>query len=244
MRLSRRTLIILGILSGVILLLSYSWCQNRILRIFIATTDSTTQITEHKKKSSFSKGNKNFSPQRASTLYHNFQSAFNESLVKPIIYNYGPNALKNYFHPSILNSQFFKSHPPVSSNTKQQNISSAATIRLRRRLQIAILKAQLSNPRRNKQSRDKQETEEGVLFTWATSGDSNAAGHGNLFTQSFTVVMETLMQPLFASLNIIFHAMNYGYGSSSSAPEFSLCQTAIYGSFWFVSVSYYYEILQ
>jgi hypothetical protein len=162
---------------------------------------------------------KTYNDQRAAMLYENFQKALHESLLRPMIDNYGPDAPDIYFHPTILHSQFFRHHPSSSPyNATPANTSSSAKLRLHRRLQIAILKAQFSDG------------DSVVPFTWVSSGDSNAAAHGNLFQQSATVIMESLVQPLFASLNIVFRAKNYAYGSSQSAPEFALCQTAIYGT--------------
>eukprot|EP00957_Ditylum_brightwellii_P062894 4772206-Ditylum_brightwellii.AAC.1 len=63
-----------------------------------------------------------------------------------------------------------------------------------------------------------------ITFTWATGGDSAAAGHGNLFNQSYTAIMENTVRSSFASLGVKFVAKNYGIGGYGSGPELALCQ--------------------
>jgi len=71
---------------------------------------------------------------------------------------------------------------------------------------------------------------EGTRFTWVTAGDSFAAGHGNLFRQSYTAVLESTVKDAFKVAGIEFKAKNYGMGWLSSGPELALCMESIYGS--------------
>jgi len=82
---------------------------------------------------------------------------------------------------------------------------------------IIILEAQL-NPRSD------------VTFTWATGGDSAAAGRGNLYEQSYTAVMEDTVKDAFALVGIRFVAKNYAMTWLPPAPEVALCMESIYGS--------------
>ena len=88
--------------------------------------------------------------------------------------------------------------------------------RLKRRLKIKFLESQLG---------DKSP----ASFTWVTGGHSAAAGHGNLFTQSYTAILETTLQKVFKIVNIDFKAKNYAMGGTSSGPEVSLCMEALFG---------------
>jgi len=68
-------------------------------------------------------------------------------------------------------------------------------------------------------------------FVWATGGDSAAAGHGNLFTQAYTNVLEETVKEAFASIGIQFIARNHAMGGNvASSPEIALCMESIFGS--------------
>jgi len=66
-------------------------------------------------------------------------------------------------------------------------------------------------------------------FVWATGGHSSTAGHGNLFSESYTAVLETHMRPFFARLGLEWQSLNYAMGGSDSSPETALCLDEIYG---------------
>lgn len=67
-------------------------------------------------------------------------------------------------------------------------------------------------------------------FVWATGGHSSAAGHGNLFNESYTAVMERGVADVFGSIGIEFEGRNYAMGGTDSAPEIALCGEAIFGT--------------
>jgi hypothetical protein len=89
--------------------------------------------------------------------------------------------------------------------------------RLRRRLKIKVLQALLAPPNTT------------VDFIWATTGHSAAAGHGNLFNQSYSASIETAARLVFQELGINFYAKNYAMGGTWSAPETALCLPEIVG---------------
>lgn len=102
----------------------------------------------------------------------------------------------------------------------QKNIflaSPTSRERLKRRMIQKILD-KLSNPAKE------------VKFIWATAGDSSAAGHGNMFNQSYTAVLERSVQPAFEALGISFVGRNYGMMWYQSAPEVAFCMEEIYGA--------------
>jgi hypothetical protein len=67
-------------------------------------------------------------------------------------------------------------------------------------------------------------------FIWTTGGHSAAAGHGNLYNESYTAYMERAIKDVFASVGIEFIGKNYAMGGMTSAPEIALCAEAIFGS--------------
>jgi len=70
-----------------------------------------------------------------------------------------------------------------------------------------------------------------TTFTWVTTGHSAAAGHGNLFNQSYTHVMETMVAQVFSAAGLTFVGKNYAMGSGmQSGPEQALCMESLYGS--------------
>jgi hypothetical protein len=69
-----------------------------------------------------------------------------------------------------------------------------------------------------------------VNFVWATAGDSSAAGHGNMYNQSYTAILERTVQPAFQALGLNFVGRNYAMSWYQSAPELALCMESVYGS--------------
>uniref|UniRef100_A0A7S2XME9 Uncharacterized protein n=1 Tax=Attheya septentrionalis TaxID=420275 RepID=A0A7S2XME9_9STRA len=65
---------------------------------------------------------------------------------------------------------------------------------------------------------------------WALGGHSAAAGHGNLYSQSYTAELERLGRQVFGPLGINFEGRNYAMGSMSSAPEVAMCFKEIFGT--------------
>lgn len=66
-------------------------------------------------------------------------------------------------------------------------------------------------------------------FIWATGGHSSAAGHGNLFNESYTAYMERGAKDAFRAIGIDFVGRNYAMGGMDSAPQIALCNEAIFG---------------
>jgi hypothetical protein len=68
-----------------------------------------------------------------------------------------------------------------------------------------------------------------ATYVWVTAGNSVAAGHGNLFNESYTAYLERRAKDVFASVGIRFEGRNYARGSTESGPEDSMCFEATYG---------------
>ena len=66
-------------------------------------------------------------------------------------------------------------------------------------------------------------------FVWATAGDAAAAGHGNMYNQSYTHLLQQSLQPVFRDLGMNFVGRSYGMSWYTSAPELALCMEEIYG---------------
>ena len=66
-------------------------------------------------------------------------------------------------------------------------------------------------------------------FIWATGGHSSAAGHGNLFNESYTAYMERGAKDVFRAIGIDLVGRNYAMGGMDSAPQIALCNEAIFG---------------
>jgi hypothetical protein len=66
-------------------------------------------------------------------------------------------------------------------------------------------------------------------LVWATAGHSAAAGHGNLYNQSYTAVLEQRLRPFFHRLGVQFVGRNYAVGGASSGPEIALCVGPLLG---------------
>ena len=104
------------------------------------------------------------------------------------------------------------------AKTEPQNFHSAANFR--RKMIIKILRAH---------SRSYSTPSNAGTFVWATGGHSAAAGHGNLFRESYTKVMEAAVSGVFAASGLELEARNYAMSATSSASEMSMCFPQIYG---------------
>jgi len=66
--------------------------------------------------------------------------------------------------------------------------------------------------------------------TWTTGGHSSSAGHGNLFTESYTARLGEALTPLLKNaLGFDFVAKNYAMGGTASADQVALCYNSIFG---------------
>jgi len=68
-----------------------------------------------------------------------------------------------------------------------------------------------------------------VRYVWATGGHSAAAGHGNMYNESYTAYMERDLKPIFEALGIEFEGRNYAMGGTGSGYEVSMCFEQIFG---------------
>ena len=93
--------------------------------------------------------------------------------------------------------------------------SKISSKRLQRRILIKIIEAQL--------------TKKEVSYNWVIGGHSSAAGHGNLFNQTYGYIIEDSVRPIFQALGITFYGKNYAMGGMKSAPESALCMSSLYG---------------
>ena len=124
---------------------------------------------------------------------------------------YGEYADQLFDTVSVL--RYFKTPNDVSEEKKQIDQSRE---RLKRRMKIKIIESQIS--------------EGTTTFTWVVGGHSAAAGHGNLFNQTYAYVIEQSLQGLFGSLGIKFYAKNFAMGGTKSSPEIALCMESLFGT--------------
>lgn len=131
--------------------------------------------------------------------------------------DYGKEAFESIFldHDSLSNNDNsiktylrLKSFKPASDET-------ISTDRLRRKLRIKLLQHQL---------------EGNASLVWVTGGHSAAAGHGNLYNESYTAVLGRDLQQIFPAIGMPVEARNYAMGGSGSGPELGLCVEQIYGT--------------
>jgi len=122
-------------------------------------------------------------------------------------------------YDTILQEQYGK----YSNNTFERSAvlsqfstpSSMSSERLKRRMKIKIIQAVQAAL----SSSDTTAADNPTTFTWAVGGHSAAAGHGDLFHQSYGAVLEKAAQPAFAALGIEFRSKNYAMGATSSGPD-------------------------
>lgn len=66
-------------------------------------------------------------------------------------------------------------------------------------------------------------------YVWSTGGHSAAAGHGNLYNETYTAFMEQDLKQIFGSIGIEFEGRNYAMGGTKSAAEMAMCWKEIFG---------------
>ena len=112
----------------------------------------------------------------------------------------------------------------INTNNKNSNSSSSSTNtstsdsswdRLKRKVMQKILRAHLLKQRQP--------------FVWSTGGHSVAAGHGNLFNESYTHVLNQASKSLFQAVGVDFIVRPYGMGNTHSGMELASCVKEIYG---------------
>jgi len=139
------------------------------------------------------------SEEKARILLTNLSLSLNDTIEK-VRLEYG-DYFDDLFSPSIVESMF--------------NSSTSFKDKLIRRYQIKILEANF-----------KERIEP---FIWSTAGHSAAAGHGNLFNQTLTYMLEDTVKDAFASVGMKFIGNNFAMGGMGSFPELALCMESIYG---------------
>jgi hypothetical protein len=60
--------------------------------------------------------------------------------------------------------------------------------------------------------------------------NSATAGHGNMWRESYTAVMERAVKDVFATVGLRFIGRNHAMGATSSAPEIAMCVQEIFGT--------------
>lgn len=66
-------------------------------------------------------------------------------------------------------------------------------------------------------------------FVWVTSGNSVGAGHGNLFNESYSSIVQKSLHETMSTLNLDLTVRPYAMSASRSAPELAFCQSEVYG---------------
>ena len=67
-------------------------------------------------------------------------------------------------------------------------------------------------------------------MVWATGGHSAAAGHGNLFNESYTTFMNRAITEVLGAIAINFEGRNHTMDRAASGPEIDLYSEQIIGT--------------
>ena len=156
-----------------------------------------------------------------------------DRLVERLKVDYGQENFENIF----LVSGKSRGRQAFLSANHEEGIS---TKRFQRKLKMKILGMQVAvqaerEALMDSSSRNLAEEAAGApnhyqRFVWSTGGHSAAAGHGNIFNESYTAVMEDAVGDIFGSIGIDFEARNHAMGGTASGPEISLCEEAVFGT--------------
>jgi len=177
-----------------------------------------------------------------------------EELIKTLKQDYGEDVFKAMFEELDGTSRGYTAFWGAGEESLNQSNIGPSKARFRRKLkmkllevQSAVLKGESSlsgcncvpattgGRRLQNQTANKNEVILPELprsyskFVWATGGHSAAAGHGNLYNESYTAYMERSVMNVFQAVGIDFVGRNYAMGGMSSGPEIALCLESLFG---------------
>mmetsp|Transcript_45893 Transcript_45893/g.111168 ORF Transcript_45893/g.111168 Transcript_45893/m.111168 type:complete len:796 (-) Transcript_45893:52-2439(-) len=66
-------------------------------------------------------------------------------------------------------------------------------------------------------------------YVFANGGHSQAAGHGNMFNETYTAFFTKDVADVFGAIGIKFEGRNYGMGAMKASPFISICSKEIFG---------------
>lgn len=209
---SKQAVWCIGLLTAVCLI---------VLKQELSVTTTTTSPLDIVQKTTKTKKKKSATriespPKSLETILEDVQNE-RKAFIEKLRISYG-----NYLEPLFVDNATGLSlgYQWISSyNTTHQ----PSRKRFQRKLAIKTLQAMIAA--NNSNNNNNQE----VTFVWSSGGHSVAAGHGNLYNQSYTVVMEQAVAPVLAKAGIRFVGRNYGMGSMSSGPEWAMCLESIMG---------------
>ena len=145
--------------------------------------------------------------------------AAREEMVSKLMIDYGKDNYKNMFTKTVdgtpisLGRLLFKS---------PQGPQGPSWDRLRSKLARKLLLVMRSGGKQQQQQPKPR-------FLWATGGHSSTAGHGNLYDESYTAVLERTVSSVFAAAGMDFVGRNYAMGGTDCAPETAWCVDSIFG---------------
>jgi hypothetical protein len=152
------------------------------------------------------------------------------NMISKLHVDYGKEHFENIFVDKAANGteQRFRGFDPITPDGDSPN-------RLKRKLLIKILSMQtaiqtkesnvrgcdcingdqpLGGPARIENDDDAPLDKIFERYIWATGGHSAAAGHGNLYNESYTAFMERDLKPIFGAIGIEFEGRNYAMGGT------------------------------
>ena len=154
----------------------------------------------------------------------------NAKMVSKMKVDYGPDNFSNIFQTRDPDSNKIKYRGigPITPTGDSMN-------RFKRKIRMKILSAQaelrkkesnfegcdcIDGDRAHGSSIGNETRVKGVektfaKYVWATGGHSAAAGHGNLFNESYTAFLTRAVEDVFGSIGIEFVGRNYAMGGTS-----------------------------
>lgn len=158
-------------------------------------------------------------------LYH-MALAAKAKMISKMKVDYGPSHFSNIFEETDSRYRGVGSIPKDGRSTD----------RLKRKIRMKILSVQTEIRKKDENfegcdcmngdkplgsesaignATDLKEAEQTYArYVWATGGHSAAAGHGNLFNETYTAFMTKAVTNVFASVGIEFESRNYGMGGT------------------------------
>lgn len=156
-----------------------------------------------------------------------------DKLVARLRVDYGNENFENIF---LVDGDTSRGRQAFLSANIEEGLS---TKRFKRKLKLKILKMQAAvqaereslkeDSRRRLLEGNDEPADHYQRFVWSTGGHSAAAGHGNLFNESYTAFMNQAVTDIFGAIGIDFEGRNMAMGGTPSGPEIALCEEAVFG---------------
>lgn len=217
---SRSMLRQLGGVAGVVVVFVLVFSSSESTRFQRITSSSTTKIKLPSSSLSTSpKAKVLIRTANVESMRSNVQLVRKKFIQESLTVDYGADNVEAIFFTVANNN----------NETLLGPVNNTPFYRAKRTLMLKVLRA-LQNSSNIDDYNNNNSSNPASRLVWATAGNSIAAGHGNLYRESYTAVLTRAVTPVLDAASLAFVSRSYGLSGAQSAPECAFCTHALYGN--------------